>query len=491
METAVGGNGVNISMYFKKRLIAVLLLFCMTGAVIYGSTLEIKGEDEETGFSLFTSKKDTLYFWYSDETLTDYLNSAAVAFGEGRNVRVIPQLTSESEYLEAINEASLHSDHIPDVYLLSNDSLGKAYMAGLASEVRDPGGVLNAGNFPEAAVSAVTYKNMQAAWPLYYETSVLIYNETYLKEWARQQVEKESLEDTEPEEDTQEGAEEAAEEGNDEGSQEDTRTEEEKLQEYMLQAIPLTVDNIINIADTFDVPEGVEAVMKWDVSDIFYNYWIVGNHMIVGGDPGDDETNINIYNDETKECLEVYKALNQFFYIESETVTYESVVQDFIDGKLVFTIATTDIVKHLEEAKADGSFAYDYGIALVPDINERLDSRSVSVTTGVVVNGYSVQKDLANEFASFLVNEYTDTLYERTGKVSSNLSANKDNGPLSIFMVEYAYSIPLPKMIETSNFWIHLEILFSKVWNGEDVETLLNGLSEQIKTQAGGIADQS
>ena len=50
----------------------------------------------------------------------------------------------------------------------------------------------------------------------------------------------------------------------------------------------------MNIADTFDAPEGVEGVMKWDVNNIFYNYWIVGNYMIVGGDPGDDRNDINI-----------------------------------------------------------------------------------------------------------------------------------------------------------------------------------------------------
>lgn len=46
------------------------------------------------------------------------------------------------------------------------------------------------------------------------------------------------------------------------------------------------MDDLLNIADTFDAPEGVEGVMKWDVNNIFYNYWIVGNYMIVGGDPG-------------------------------------------------------------------------------------------------------------------------------------------------------------------------------------------------------------
>jgi len=38
-------------------------------------------------------------------------------------------------------------------------------------------------------------------------------------------------------------------------------------------------------------------------------------------------------------------------------------------------------------------------------------------------------------------------------------------------------------MIETSNFWIQLEILFSKVWNGENINDLVRGLSEQMMTQ--------
>lgn len=101
-------------------------------------------------------------------------------------------------------------------------------------------------------------------------------------------------------------------------------------------------------------PQGVD-VLKWDVTDIFYNYWIVGNYMIVGGDAGDDEGQVSMNNPETIRCLEVYKALNQFFFIESDTVTYDSVLQDFIDGKTVFTIVTTDAAARLAAAKESGS----------------------------------------------------------------------------------------------------------------------------------------
>lgn len=461
-------------MHLKSRLLATAAVIAMAAAAIYGSTFEMSGVDEDSGrLSWLGNRKETIYFWYSDDSLTNYINSAAVTFGEREGVRVIPILTSDSEYLEAVNQETLHSEHVPDAYLLSNDSLEKAYLAGLASEVVDAANVCSEINFPKAAMDAVSYQGKTIAYPMYFETSALIYNETYLEAWATQQAEKEIAGASEEGEDS--GMSEPV-----DGAQLDQELVAQKAQEYMLQAVPTTMDDILNFADTFDVPENVEAVMKWDVSDIFYNYWIVGNYMIVGGDPGDDEQNMSINNAETIQCLEVYKALNQFFFIESDTVTYDSVMQEFMDGKVVFTIATTDAVERLEQAKEDGSFAYDYGIATMPEVSAQLQSRSLSVTNAVVINGYSEHKELANAFAAYLTTEYYDTFYERTGKVSANLHANEDNPPLQMFATEYASSVPLPKMMETGNFWLQLEILFSKVWNGADVTTLVQELSDSM-----------
>ena len=61
-----------------------------------------------------------------------------------------------------------------------------------------------------------------------------------------------------------------------------------------------------------------------------------------------------------------------------------------------------------------------------------------------------------------------------------------DNGPAQIFKIEYEDSVPMPKMMETGNFWLQMEVLFSKVWNGADVEPLLAELAEQIARQTAG-----
>ena len=113
-------------MYLKKRLTAAAAVLVMAAAVLYGSTFAA-GDAEETGSPLtWGDDKETIYFWYSDDGMTNFVNSASVSFGEREGVRVIPVLTSESEYLEAVSRASAGSSQVPDAYLLSHDSLEKA-----------------------------------------------------------------------------------------------------------------------------------------------------------------------------------------------------------------------------------------------------------------------------------------------------------------------------------------------------------------------------
>ena len=148
--------------------------------------------------------------------------------------------------------------------------------------------------------------------------------------------------------------------------------------------------------------------------------------------------------------------------------------------------STTDVVARLEQAREDGLFAYDYGIAMTPDIDGDKKSRSLSMTSCVAVNGYSEFQKEANDFAVFLTSQYNDILYARSGKVSAARNINYGYEALGEFAKEYERSISMPKMLETSNFWVLLEAAFSQVWNGADANTMLKELSEQIMQQVTG-----
>ena len=138
----------------------------------------------------------------------------------------------------------------------------------------------------------------------------------------------------------------------------------------------------------------------------------------------------------------------------------------------------------MEKAREEGEFSYEYGVSRVPDVSGELESASLSVTQCVAVNGYSTKKKMANDFALYLTQYNTEDLYARTGKLPVHSDGNPYDDPnAAAFLEEYARSVPMPKMIETSNFWVELEIAFARIWEGEDANDELKALSEQIMGQ--------
>ncbi len=110
----------------------------------------------------------------------------------------------------------------------------------------------------------------------------------------------------------------------------------------------------------------------------------------------------------------------------------------------------------------------------------------MSVTNALVINGYSEHKESALRLMDYLIKNASADLYDMTGKLSSVTRETYENEHVAAFMENYKESVPMPKMLETGNFWVELEICFAKVWAGADANTQIRQLSEQIKTQLAG-----
>jgi len=180
-------------MGFKKRLAAALLLAAVAFLTfgIARSGMQVSEKQEEK-FPAFTGEKDTLYLWYTDEALTSYLTSAAVTYNENHDVRIVPVLQSGPEYLEHVNAASLSGENLPDLYILSHDSLEKAYLAGLAEEVKLRERTSLRDTYRDTGLSAATYQGKVIGYPFYFETSALLYNKTYLEDLAESRLQAEA-----------------------------------------------------------------------------------------------------------------------------------------------------------------------------------------------------------------------------------------------------------------------------------------------------------
>lgn len=505
-------------MHLRKKLIITLLLTSLVLGLLHVGKYNNLVEEETKRQS--SKDIETVYLWYSDEAFTDYLTMAAVEFhSKNSDVRVIPKLVSSQEYIENINRTSVAGADYPDLYIITNDALEKAYLAGLASETRDKANVLNTDHFSQSALDAVTYHGNTIAYPLSFETSVLLYNKTYMEDYL-ENVRAGIISTGENIQDDEMG-----EEYENEESVGTSLLEYQAAEVTLEDLIPSTFDDVKSFADVYEAPAGVEGVMKWSVSDIFFNYCFVGSSMIVGGDAGDDTNLIDVNNVNVLNCLTIYQGLSQFFAIDASDSDYQDVLADFLEGKSVYTIVTSDAIatvnqriadreKEIEEAKekqaeyrkqaeaaktAGADYeelenkandmviprAMEYGYTLIPDLTEGLASRSLSVTDAVVVNGYSEVKDAANRFAAFVTTEYSPNLYARTGKLASSIDAGYEDEAALTFQREYAESIPLPKIVEASNLWVQLEITLSKIWEGEDINERLNEFAKQLSSQLG------
>ncbi len=487
-----------VFMKLRTKFISIILIGCVAAGAIYYSyhSDQISQEKE-----IFSKDKTTVKLWYTDSALTDYLTAQAVNYNESHNsVRIEPVLTSGLEYLEAINTASVDGEDFPDLYIITNDSLEKAYLAGLAAEVDSPENVTDEDLYSTAAINSVTYEGKVVAYPYYFETTSLLYNKTYLEQEAetRIQAEKDAAEgeaaqeaidsaDTEPEV-VEEGEVAESEDASTEASSEEVVDQalQAEIDSRVQEMIPSKISDILLFAENYNAPEDVESVFKWDVTDIFYNYFFVGNYMNVGGASGDNTDEIDIYNTDTVRCMEMYQELSQFFAIDSETSDYDSIMNDFIAGKMVYTLATTDAISKIEEAQAAGECNFEYGVATVPSLTETYKTRTLSITDCLVVNGYSEHASEANAFARFLCSDDTSDMYKMSGKVAAHYGVNYDNDLLTSYMKVYEQSVPMPKMIETSNLWVELEIAFTEIWNGENANATLRRLTEKIMTQITG-----
>lgn len=479
-------------MRIRSRLLGAVLIIALLLAAFYYAMSGQKLSEEKAIFG--AGSKTTIKLWYTDEALTDYLTAKAVEYNNlNSRARVELSCVSGLEYLEEINRASVDQDDYPDVFITTHDNLEKAYLAGLSGEIDDPSFLMDEANgYSEAALNSVKYKDKFIAYPYYFETSSLVYNKTYLEDEVKAKIQAEidaaegeaaqaAVDEEEPTEDV-------------EGMDSDISTadtsevemSQEELDKAVTESLPATIEDILVFADNYNAPEAVESVFEWDVTDVFYNYFFVGNYLNVGGPAGDDISQIDVYNQNTINCMSFYQQLNQFFAIDEDAVNYEKVVQDFIDGKTVFTVATSDVVSKIEEAKAEGKCSFDYGVATMPSLNETYLTRTMSVTNCLVINGYSEHEKEANSFARFLCSENTDNMYTMSGKLLAHSKVAYENSSLSAFSDVYANSVPMPKLMATSNFWVQLEIAFANIWDGENVNDTLRQLSESVKLQIGG-----
>lgn len=437
------------------KIIIVFLILAVL-AVGFFSYVGLNG----LGYHVLTKTKEagTVYFWYTNDQMTNYYNNVASVYNKtSRGADVVPKLVSASEYLEQIYKASREGEEYPDIYVITSDAMEKAYLSGLTVPVENETGVNE--NFPSVAVEAASYEDMLLGYPFYFDTSTLVYNKTLLEEIALDQFELQAAEIGE--------------------NPDEVKVSEEQIANLVNIMIPETIDELIEFANNLEAPEGLETVFKWNINDVFFNYFYLGEYTTLSSD------GIDIYNEETEACVEIFKHLTEYFYMDAENVSRESILTEFMQGTTLFTILDSEASVELEKARANGELGFEFDYALIPNPSDTLQGRPLSVTNVVVVNGYTDYPETAVDFAEFITmeNYCADQLYEKTGYLPAFEKAVTTTNMEVVFKKEYAESANMPNYMVTSNFWMLLENAFNEIWDGADTVETLQALEERLRNQ--------
>ena len=292
----------------NRRITSIILLLILMGGLVKHAFVDFDAEKSDSTIAQKIIQKEevpdnTLILWYTDSSLEEYIADVALAYKQETGMEVVAELVDGIDYLESINFASVNESSTkpaPDLYITTHDNLMKAYLAGLAVPIIDSEEKVCENNFPETALHAISCDGKYVAYPLYYETNFFLYNKTYMASIAQGRMEAENdkaegeIAQAEADENKEALKEEAADTVETETDiQEEAVIEEEpygdeevvadpEVLERLATMIPSTIDDITTFANNYEAPDTVEAVFKWDVTDIFYNYFFVGNYLEVG-----------------------------------------------------------------------------------------------------------------------------------------------------------------------------------------------------------------
>lgn len=394
-----------------------------------------------------------LLLYYGDGELTEYLDAVCDGFYDRYGVRVYPHLAEGIDYLDDVKESGA------DMFLAPSTNLEEAYLMGLCVP---PGEDVLSG-FGDSARKAVEYNGRPAAFPLYYEVACLFYNRAYIEEYARNRLEAGMV---------QEAFDANGGEAVSDNAAFAVSASEEEVSDAADGYLPKRFSDLEEFAQDYDAPENVKGVFAWDTRDVFYDYFAIGGSLSLEGKA------VDIVNSGSITGMQRYAELLDFFSIEEDR-DYKAIRDGFVSGNYVFAILSNDALRQIDDPETVS--VENIRVMPLPDMAEGVPSKSLSVTEGVLMTRACQKTDEAVLFMKYLKeDENVRLLYELGGKLSPLKSADKVSDLADTVRMEYERSMPAPRTLGLSDFWMQLEIAFVDMANGGSPKIILKKLENNL-----------
>lgn len=368
-----------------------------------------------------------LRFCYTDEKYKDFFKFCESEYERlNSDIDVVIEYRPEnSEYLNTIIEDSYNDRNVADVYMLSDNNIATAYLAGVA--MKNSFDVFTEDNYCKTALNACSYVDRLVAYPLSYDTTFMIYRSDI--------VEAENVK---------------------------------------------TFGNLILFSDSIETlgeehPE-VQAIFSSDLNSIFINYGYLGAGFNIGGVVGTETDKMEINTTKAANLADKYIAMVKYFALDTK-VTYQDSFQGFLDGKYVSIIASTTNLAELDDCELE------YSISEFPNFSNVNKTSPLALTKCVVVNPYAFDTGMAADFARFVTYEAAAYLYEYSGALSARRGITYPNSELANIYASYEKATVKNKLAYGEQVYPLLEIAMHNIVAGNPVEEELKNVEDYMKNQ--------
>ncbi len=461
----------------SRKLCAILLvcLLCMVigcGKQTQKTTQEKKAVTYDNGMDNWKSqvKAKELTCWYTNDTDKAFLEDAAKQFRDTYGIQVNLVYYDGVSLFEDMNQANQKAQG-PDVYLMGNDQLEYAVSGGMTEENTTFDEAFWQKEYPGTAKKALTYKNKQYGYPVYFDTYCLVYDAN------------------------------------------------------LLENAPASVDDILAFLDEYEDTGSTKAVFRWDVADPYVNTMFLASYANLFGENGDESGSIEVNNEQCVAAMQYFQSLSAYLWMNKNNISHDTVMNRIKDGTLVLGLCKSDILPTLYEMQgqqntetADGNQmdtaqeeettqesddsaqegasqdggnttedtnkeknATNYQIAYVPSLTAELSSTTLSTTYGAFVNPYGNDTAAGNLFAFYLSYACSAQQYAGNGKLPVRNLGDGFDSMQSVLYAQYLNSKPVPKVMVLGDYLVDSSIAFDAIWDGQDAAEQLNWLQSTLE----------
>lgn len=418
----------------KKRIfiggfICVIVLTMLAGCTGKGNTNKQKQDKPAVTYkNLMDSwqenvQNEALTCWYTEAADEKWLANMAKAFQKEYGKKVDLVFYDGNSFYEDMNAANQKGTG-PDVYLCGNDQIELVRNTGLAEENTAYDENFWKNNYPEVGKKAVTYKDKQYGYPVYFDTYCMVYDSN------------------------------------------------------LLENAPASMDDILTFADDYSDTGATKAILRWDVADPYINTMFLAAYADLFGENGDDASAFQIYNEKTVETMKYFNSISEYMWMDKNNISHDIVKNRIKEGTLVLGFCKSDILSVLDEANA--SDEVDYKISYMPSLTSDLSSKPYSTTYIAMVNPYANDDNLANMFACYLSCGNPKLQFEGNGKLAVVKQGDELDENQSIIYAQYMNSCPVPKVMVFGDYISESAITFDAIWDGKDVEEQLLKLQDKM-----------